>query len=183
MPKIVVQKTDWIKLGYKLFAETGISGIVIEKMSKKLNCNKSSFYWHFKTKKEFVFQLALFWLENQTKSIIALTSAEATTKQKLDKLIQVTYKKMPYLDFVFYLKRYAVKEARVLMIIDKVDSLRVNYVYKLLKEAGYTTTDAKLKSSILYRHLIGYHEMMRYKDQNQDYLEDVKKEINQIITF
>ena len=56
MPKIVAQKKDWIELGYKLFSETGISGIVIEKMSKILNCNKSSFYWHFKAKKEFIQQ-------------------------------------------------------------------------------------------------------------------------------
>ena len=54
MPKIIAKKQDWINLGYKLFSEKGIAGIVVEKMASILNVNKSSFYWHFKTKKEFV---------------------------------------------------------------------------------------------------------------------------------
>ena len=53
MPKIIAKKEDWIILGYKLFSKKGISGIVVEKMALKLSVNKSSFYWHFKTKKDF----------------------------------------------------------------------------------------------------------------------------------
>ena len=34
MPKIVAQKEDWIRLGYQLFSNQGISGIVIEKMGR-----------------------------------------------------------------------------------------------------------------------------------------------------
>ena len=52
MPKIIAKKQDWVDLGYRLFSEQGISGIVIEKMSEKLKVNKSSFYLYFKTKKE-----------------------------------------------------------------------------------------------------------------------------------
>ena len=74
MPKIVAQKKDWIELGYKLFSEQGISGVIIEKMSKKLKCNKSSFYWHFKTKKEFIEQLTEYWVDNETEQIIMTLS-------------------------------------------------------------------------------------------------------------
>ena len=45
MPKIIAKKEDWIILGYKLFSEQGINGLVVEKMAQKLNVNKSSFYW------------------------------------------------------------------------------------------------------------------------------------------
>ena len=54
MPKIIAKKEDWINLGYRLFAEQGVSGINVENMAKILKVNKSSFYWHFKTKKEFI---------------------------------------------------------------------------------------------------------------------------------
>lgn len=57
MPKIVAKKEDWIKLGYKRFADQGVSGINVEKMAKALKVNKSSFYWHFKTRKDFIEQL------------------------------------------------------------------------------------------------------------------------------
>ncbi|HNP17128.1 MAG TPA: TetR/AcrR family transcriptional regulator [Fulvivirga sp.] len=181
MPKIVAQKIDWIKLGFKLFAKNGVSGIVIEQMSKQLNCNKSSFYWHFNTKKEFINQLANFWVENETKKIITLTSSEATGIDKLNKLIEVIYKKMPYSDFVLYLKRYAIKDKAISDIIDSVDRQRMDYVYGLLVEIGYSNSDAKIKSSLLYKHLIGCHEIMRYKELDDNYYINVKKEIHQII--
>ena len=44
MPKIIAKKEDWIKLGYRIFAEQGASGIIVEKMAKILKVNKSSFY-------------------------------------------------------------------------------------------------------------------------------------------
>ncbi len=183
MPKIVAQKKDWIELGYKLFSESGISSIVIEKMSKILKCNKSSFYWHFKTKKEFIQQLTNYWVDNETEKIIKLTSLKKNSSQKLKLLIEVTYKKKPYSDFVLYLKRYALKENKISEVIDNIDNQRIEYVNCLLKEIGYSNRDAKVKASLLYRHLIGYHEMMRYKEQNENYLIEVKKEINQFIDY
>ncbi|MFL0352639.1 TetR/AcrR family transcriptional regulator [Xanthomarina sp. GH4-25] len=181
MPKIVAQKKDWLKLGYKLFSEKGISGIVVENMAKNLNCNKSSFYWHFKTKKEFIRQMVNYWVENKTKKIIEITSAEDNASQKLNKLIEITYSKMPYLDFVFYLKRYAVKDKMISKIIDDVDNQRIEYVKELLKENGYKDKEAKIKASLLYKHLIGFYEMTRYKELDSKYMTEVKKEIEQII--
>jgi AcrR family transcriptional regulator len=181
MPKIVAQKKDWIKLGYKLFSEQGVSGIVIEKMSRKLKCNKSSFYWHFKTKKEFIDQMVEFWVNNETEQIIKLTENEKPTSNKIKTLIELVYKKMPNQDFVFYLKRYAQKDKKTLIVIENIDNTRVEYVKVLLQEIGYTSKDAKLKSSILYKHLIGYHEIMRYKEQDENFLKGVLNEINQFI--
>lgn len=181
MPKIVAQKIDWLKLGYKLFTEKGISGIVIEKMAKDLKCNKSSFYWHFKTKKEFIRQVVNYWVENKTKKIIEITSIEDNPAQKVNKLIDITYSKMPYSDFIFYLKRYAVKDKTISKIIDDVDNQRIEYVKRLLIENGYKDNEARIKASLLYKHLIGFYEMTRYKELDGHYMEEVKREIKQII--
>ncbi|MEE9439081.1 MAG: TetR/AcrR family transcriptional regulator, partial [Saprospiraceae bacterium] len=99
MPKIVAQKKDWIKLGHTLFSEVGVSGIIIEKLSRKLKCNKSSFYWHFKTKKEFIDQIIALWIENETEQIIRLTNNEKSNSKKFKTLIELVYKKMPNQDF------------------------------------------------------------------------------------
>ena len=60
MPKIIATKEDWINLGYKTFSEEGEKGIIVEKMAIKLKVNKSSFYWHFKTRKHFISDLTMF---------------------------------------------------------------------------------------------------------------------------
>lgn len=183
MPKIIATKEDWIDLGFQRFSERGISGIVIEKMAEKLKVNKSSFYWHFKTKKEFIQHLIEFWVNNETERIIQLTNTEKSALQKFKTLIELSYKKMPNQDFIFYLKRYAQKEKKTKSVIENIDSKRIEYVKKLLKEMGYSGQDAIIKSTLFYKHLIGYHEMIRYEKQSTDYPEEVRKELNQFIDY
>lgn len=183
MPKIIARKKDWIKLGYKLFSEQGYSGIVVETLSKKLKCNKSSFYWHFKTKKDFIQALIDFWAFTETEQIINLTNIEKSAKGKFDTLIALAYKKMPNQDFVFFLTRYAQNENKIKTIIDKIERQRIEFVSALLMEIGYSNQEAKVKSALFYKHLIGYHEMIRYKVQGKDYINEVKTELSQFINY
>lgn len=183
MPKIIAKKEDWISLGYRLFSEDGVSGIIVEKMAKLLRVNKSSFYWHFKTKKNFIEQLAIFWINSETERIINLTNDKKIVSQKFKTLVALIYKQDPYLDFVFYLKRYARKEKKIQIIIDKIETKRIEYANQLLLEMGYSKQEAKIKSTLLHKHFIGYHEVIRYKKQNIDYEKEVKKEISQIIKY
>ena len=183
MPKIVAKKEDWINLGYSLFSEQGVSGIIVEKMSKTLKVNKSSFYWHFKTRKDFIDQLIMLWINNETKQIMDLTNSKKAALQKFKTFIGLIYKQNLFLDFTFYLKRYAKKEKQIQLIIDKIENQRVEYANNLLLEMGYSKKDANIKSALLYKHFIGYHEVIRYKNQNIDYQKEVKIEINQFIKY
>jgi len=183
MPKIIATKQDWIKLGYKLFSEQGVSGIVIEKMAKKLKINKSSFYWHFKTKKYFVTEIVSFWVSENTNQIIFLTDSEKSGKEKFEKLIELSFKKDPFLDFNFFIKRYALKNKKIQLVIDKIDNQRIKYTKSILMEMNFSENDAKSKSQLFYKYLIGYHEMIRYKKQAKNYLTEAKAEINQFIEY
>jgi AcrR family transcriptional regulator len=183
MPKVIAKKKDWINLGYRLFAEQGVSGINVEKMAKTLKVNKSSFYWHFKTKKEFISQLITFWKNKETDRIINLTNDKKTGLDKLKAIIPLIYKQDPYLDFVFYLKRYARKEKKIQKIIDNIDKERIDYASNLIQDLGYSKQEAIIKASSLHKHFIGYHEVIRYKKQSVDYVKDVELEVKQFIKY
>lgn len=183
MPKIIAKKEDWINLGYKLFSEQGVSGIVVEKMAKKLKVNKSSFYWHFKTKNEFINQLVIFWKNRETDRIINLTNDKKTGLEKFRAIIPLIYKQDPFLDFVFHLKRYARKEKQIQAIIDNINKQRIDYTCIILQEMGYSKKVAKIKAGVLTKHYIGYHEGIRYKEQSIDYEKEVQIELGQIINY
>ncbi len=183
MPKIIAKKEDWIALGYKLFSENGINGIVIEKMAQKLSVNKSSFYWHFKTKKIFLNEIITFWVSADTNKIISKVESKPLGKEKFIGLVELAFKKEPNLDFIFFLKRYALKDKKIQSLIDKIDSQRINYTKSILIEMGFTENEVLLKASLFYKYLIGYHEMIRYKKQSKDYLNEVKNELNQFIKY
>lgn len=183
MPKIIAKKEDWISLGYKLFSENGINGIVVEKMALKLKVNKSSFYWHFKTKKDFLNEIISFWNTTDTKNIITKVESKPLGKEKFETLIEIAFKKEPYLDFIFFLKRYALKDKKIQTLIDKIDNQRIDYTINILIEMGFSEREAIIKATLFYKYLIGYHEMIRYKKQDKDYLKEVRKEINQFIEY
>jgi AcrR family transcriptional regulator len=183
MPKIIVRKEDWINLGYKLFAEQGASGIIVEKMAKTLKVNKSSFYWYFKTKKEFIRQLVTLWKNKETDRIINLTKDKKAGLEKFKAMIPLIYKKDPFLDFVFYLKRYARKEKEIQKIIDNIEKQRIDYACIIIQDMGYSEREATIKASSLHKHFIGYHELIRYKKQSKDYVKEVELEIKQFIKY
>ncbi|WP_103864645.1 MULTISPECIES: TetR/AcrR family transcriptional regulator [Aquimarina] len=183
MPKIIAKKEDWITLGYKQFSEQGIRGIVVEKMALQLKVNKSSFYWHFKTKKDFMNEIISFWVTIDTNKIVSSIEKKQSGKEKFEKLIELVFKKEPYLDFIFFLKRYAIKNKEIQLLIDEIDKQRIDYTKGILIEMGFSINEATIKSTLFYKYLIGYHEMIRYKEQSKNYVSNVKIELNQFIKY
>ncbi len=183
MPRIVAEKIDWIKSGFELFAAQGEAGIVVEKMAAKLKCNRSSFYWHFHSKKEFIGEIIKHWVHVDTNQIITLTQRSATARQQFEKLVEVVFRKDPHVDFVFHIKRYALKDKTIQKIIDDVDELRIGYVSELLRKLNVPHEDAEIQSRLFYKYLIGYHEMIRYKPQKGNYTDEVWKELSQFISI
>ena len=181
MPKVVAEKKDWITLGFDLFAKQGEAGIIVDKMVNVLKCNRSSFYWHFNSKKEFIQMIIEYWTDFDTEQVIAMTEKSGSPKTKFKKLVEVAFKQDPQIDFVFHIKRYALKHKNIQGIIDEIDQRRISYTASLLMEMGLTEEEATLKAGIFYNYLIGYHEMIRYKKQEKDYVKRVYQELSQFI--
>lgn len=181
MPRIVADKMDWVKLGFKLFAAHGISGIIVDKMANKLKCNRSSFYWHFSSKKGFMDEIVEYWKETDTNEIIALTQNGHTASERFRTLIKIVFKADPNIDFIFHLKRYAIGKKNIQRVIDGIDTQRMEYVAALLRDLGHDESEAPEKAEIFYKYLIGYHEMIRYKKQEKDYEEKVYTELRHFI--
>jgi len=183
MPKVVAEKNDWIKVGFGLFAKYGEAGIVVDKMVRILKCNRSSFYWHFKTKKAFIKEVVDFWVEFDTEQIILLTEKSGTASEKFEALVKAVFRKDPQMDFVFHIKRYARKDEAIQKIIDEVDNKRITYTASILSALGYTSEEALIKARIFYKYLIGHHEMMRYKKQSPNYVMEVMNELEAFISI
>lgn len=181
MPKIVCSKEDWVKLGYTLFAVKGMDGLVVEKMASMLKCNKSSFYWHFKNKQKFLDEIVAYWIQNETQAVIDFVEAADSPEEKYEAFLNICFQHDPYLEFIFYLKRYAVKSKKHQQIIDEIDARRLDYTASLYVGLGFKKAKAKVMASVFYKYLIGYHEMHRYRKPSKDKLKVVKQELAYLI--
>ncbi len=183
MPKIIATKDDWINRGLIRFTESGSKGIIVEEMAKDLKVNKSSFYHHFKTKKDFIWQLIQYWVEFDTNQIIREVDAIVDPKSKFLRLIEIIFKKDNNLDFNFFLKKYARGQKEIEKLIDKIDASRIKYVSNILTELGYTEKEANQKAQIFYKYLIGYHEVNRLKKAKRNYASNVIEELSHFISI
>jgi len=181
MPKIVATKNQWIELGYQLFSEDGIKGLNVDVMSKALKCNRSSFYWHFKTKNDFINELVDYWIYTYTNLVITEVVGLVNPKKKLLRLLEIVFKKDNSMDFIFFLKKYGQKNKNIKTIVDQIDRRRIAFGSQILEEIGYSEEEAKIKSSIIYKYLIGYQEMIRFKKQPKNYFNNVKKELEHFV--
>ena len=181
MPKIVATKEQWVKLGYNLFAEMGIHGLNVDKMSTKLKCNRSSFYWHFKTKNDFVIEVIEYWIATETDQVIFEVEKGKTAKEKLELFLLIAFKNEPYLEFAFFLKRYALKNKNAQAIVDKIDKLRLEFTAQLFRDVGYTKKQSEIKANIFFKYLIGHHELNKNKKQVKNYLVPIKKELRHFL--
>lgn len=181
MPKIVATKDQWIKLGYELFSKAGFNGLNVEVMSKRLKCNRSSFYWHFKSKNVFVDNLVDFWKALYTNEVIAKVNMEIEPQEKLYKLIDIALQEDSNLDFIFYLKKYGENNKRIKKVVNDIDIKRIEFGTDLLIEMGCSKEEASYKSVIVYKYLIGHHEMMKYKKRPKNYPVIEKDEIKFIL--
>jgi len=150
-PKIV----HWLEVGKKRFAESGISGIHIDDMSKEIGVAKTSFYYFFNSKKEYLNQLFAFWeLEGTDRLYAMVNHIEDPTKRflTLGKLIEENIEN-EY--FYFQLKLYANKNHHAVKFLDNVDSKRKNIATKIFQDAGQSPDEIKKHQPLMFIFYMG----------------------------
>ena len=182
-PKLVAKKNDWINEGILLFSKMGYEGIVVEKMAKNLGCNKSSFYWHFKTKEAFLDEIINWWIQMATEEFIALAEKKATAKDKFIELATTIFTSRGPNDFMFFLQKLTEHNKKVASIVQQIEDRRIRYVQILLTGMDYSEDTALTKSKVFYKYLTGWHMLNQHKETTPQMLDEVFKEISQFITL
>lgn len=181
MPKKVAQKQDWIVKGFELFSKDGENGIVVEKIAKSLNCNKSSFYWHFKTKTDFIDKIIEFWKNKETHVILDIVSNAKTPSAQYTRLIKLSFKKTEFIDFPFFAKQYSKSHPDTLLQLEQIEKTRLDFIAFILSDFGLDRAAALRKASILLKYQTGYLDSLRCKEQTANYVSEIKKDLKDLI--
>ena len=181
MPATKVKKIKWVKLGLKLFSIKGTEGINVELMASKLNCNKSSFYWHFKSKEKFLNEIINYWYKNSTVPIINQIDKENNPKEKFEKFIRQSFKNTSRNDLMHHLRKLSQNDIKIKELLNDLNAQRLIYISSLISDLGYSKTDAVLKSEVLMNFYVGWIELTNCKASINE--EDINHAIDLIKTF
>ena len=177
IPKVLVTEDQWIQKGMAQFAQSGVDGLVIEKMSSELGCSKSSFYWYFKNRNEFIARLVERWTELSTQQVIRSSSVSEKAEDEIMNLLKQMFSATRRGDFLFYLRKLCTEYPSFHEMLEMIEQTRMRYAQELFRTVGMAPEVAELKSHILYHYYLGWYE--RYKhEQVGD--EELKRHIGMI---
>jgi AcrR family transcriptional regulator len=179
IPKVLVTEEQWIRIGMEQFARSGADGLVIEQMASELGCSKSSFYWYFKNRKDYIVRIVERWSDVATQQIIRQSAGSGTAEDQVDTLLTEMFAITQKGDFLFYLRRLARENADYRAILDAIEQARMQYAQELLMKLGMPLEAAERKSRILYHYYLGWYERHKHEPVRE---EDLKQHVGMLRT-
>lgn len=171
MPKVLVTEEQWIQLGTEKFSQSGLDGLVIERMSSELGCSKSSFYWYFRNRNEYITKLVERWVELSTNEVILQSSLAINPEDRLTYLLQQMFSATGKGDFLFFFRKLGSNHANFQEMLEKIEQTRIDYAVQVLESMGMTTLNARQKAFILYHYYLGWYERFKNRQVEKDELQ------------
>lgn len=147
-------RQDWIDLGLKVLAESGVEAVRVEPLAKLLDVTKGSFYWHFKNRDELLEAILHDWVSRETDSIIEKVEvAGGDASAKLLHLFELAIQDDGRVENA--IRAWAVNDSKAAAVLNQVDQRRLGYTKDLFLEVGFTPFEAMVRARMVYYSLIG----------------------------
>ena len=153
---------DWIRLGLKVLAESGVEAVRVEPLAKQMKISKGSFYWHFKNRKDLLDALLAEWVEIDTNGIIQqVNQIDADPKTKLMRLFELAIAEHDQLPGIAdgsienSIRAWATSDQIVAEVLAKVDQKRLDYTQSLFLAIGFSEDEAWVRARLAYYALVG----------------------------
>ena len=143
MPEQNPKIQKWLDIGKKRFADKGAQGININEMSEEIGVAKTSFYFFFSSKEEYLNQLFAYWVVTGTTNLIAMVNQINDPGKRflaLGKMIESNFEGE---FFYFQLKLYSRENKHGRKFLEDADRQRVAFSTKIFKDAGQSDEQAE----------------------------------------
>ena len=86
-----LSRQDWVDAALSAMARSGLSGIAVEPLAKKLGTTKGSFYWHFRNREDLVTATLESWEKGSTDAIIETLRPHSDGRARLRQLMEALF--------------------------------------------------------------------------------------------
>jgi AcrR family transcriptional regulator len=164
--RAVVDRTAWLEVAREALIESGIDSVKIEPLAARLEISRSSFYWHFKNRRDLLDALLKHWKDVNDKALHDVVERQATTKDDPETVARLRLQLLTDLfiyetafssKFDLAVREWARKDTQVAEEVTRIDKERIALFQKIFLDAGYSKFDSLARAKILYFHQIGYY--------------------------
>lgn len=145
---------DWLSMGLKILAESGIEAVRVEPLAKLMHVTKGSFYWHFKNREDLLEAMLQEWETRETDDIIKQVAvAGGDASAKLLNLFQLAYEDDGQLEKA--MRTWAANDAKTATVIAAIDQRRLDYLKDLFLQIGFPVVEAKARARLAHYSWVG----------------------------
>ncbi|OEU67952.1 MAG: hypothetical protein BA863_07655 [Desulfovibrio sp. S3730MH75] len=145
---------DLLDAGLELLAEHTVQQLTIDALCNQLNVTKGSFYHHFKGRADYLERMLAHWVEVWT--IGSMNQADAVSKTAVERFDAIVDKSnnLPHGPETS-IRSWAQRDALAQSYLEKVDSIRINYLFEIFNEVSGDADRAFLLARISYSLFVG----------------------------
>ncbi len=154
-----LEKLDWLELALKTLAEESVDKVLVVPLAKKLGVTKGSFYWHFKSRDEFLMEVLALWRERATRRIIDIVNARSDDPAErlayLFKIAVQTKYESPGGSLELAIRAWARLDPQARRVVALVDDERLDYLTEQYVQLGFTEDEARTRALMQYSFSTG----------------------------
>lgn len=164
----VCGRKAWLEAALKTLSNEGVDNVRVERLARDLGVTKGSFYWHFKNRNDLLEQIIYYWSDEMTALVFEkVAHLEVDPKAKILALLEeITLKRRGKFDPP--IRSWSKNDKAVAKAVRKVDGQRLAFLAGLFSQAGFNTTDADIRSQLLYGYMIGESSVLHHVDKKHE---------------
>ena len=174
---------SWINAGLSKLAAGGVAAIRVEALARDLKVTKGSFYWHFKSRDEFLTRMLETWRKRATIAVIQrFDDNEGPPQSRLRRLLEMPFASKGSQEgaqIELAVRVWGRTDPRTAAILQEVDEMRLAYLtnlFTLISPSGITPAQAHAKAVLAYSfQRVG--PSLRPAEDNSNWLNDCIREL------
>lgn len=155
-----LSREDWIEAARKVLIASGVDDVKVDRLAKKLEVTRGSFYWHFKHRKELLDALLAQWESQNRRELEQIAERSRQENDGFVELVRIWLSEDPaHPTFDMAIRFWARKSSHVASLVRKTDGAWINLFREIFEANGEERMMATARARVLYFHQIGYYAL------------------------
>jgi AcrR family transcriptional regulator len=160
MPKRKVTRDDWLDAALAALAETGVSGVAVDPLAKRLGVTRGSFYWHFKDREALLREALERWEKESTLTLIEELAPITDPLVRVRALFREALTSDKHSGLEPAIVAHAGHPV-VAAVLERVTRRRLDYLTELFSQFDLDAATARRQAVAAYAAYLGWIELRR----------------------
>ncbi|MGI9512562.1 MAG: TetR/AcrR family transcriptional regulator [Anderseniella sp.] len=175
-PKTRLSRNDWVSTSLDVLAHEGIAAVTVDRLAKKLDITRGSFYHHFGGREDLLRAMLEYWIEKWTlqvrEQVMALGLDPANMLQALSRMIR--HHRASHYDAA--VRAWALNHDLARQYLLKADIARLDYIKSLFEEAGFEGAELESRAR-LFLYYEAFDPMMSFHVEPEEEDELIRRRV------